>query len=189
MEIFYKIFFAFRFRVYYKYLKCATQLFFKIQGMKFGKNVNFSKFYVTWPHKVSIGSDCVIEHGVFFKHDGIWSKDYSILIGNNVFIGANTEFNVREKVVIGDDSLIASGCKFIDHDHGMSLDKLMRVQAGLEKEIVIGKNVWLGANVIVLKGVRIGEGAIVAAGAVVTKSIPSNEVWGGIPAKKINERS
>ena len=41
---------------------------------------------------------------------------------------------------------------------------------------------------IVLQGVKIGDGAVVAAGAVVTKDIPANEVWGGVPAKKIKDR-
>ena len=29
---------------------------------------------------------------------------------------------------------------------------------------------------------------MVAAGAVVTKDIPEFEIWGGVPAKKINDR-
>jgi acetyltransferase-like isoleucine patch superfamily enzyme len=33
--------------------------------------------------------------------------------------------------------------------------------------------------------VTIGENAIVGAGSVVTKSIPSNEIWAGNPAKRI----
>ena len=36
---------------------------------------------------------------------------------------------------------------------------------------------------------KIGDGAVVAAGAVVTKDIPSYEVWGGIPAKFIRKRT
>ena len=36
-----------------------------------------------------------------------------------------------------------------------------------------------------MKGVTIGAGAIVGAGSVVTKSIPSNVVVGGNPAKPI----
>ena len=42
---------------------------------------------------------------------------------------------------------------------------------------------WLGSRVMVLKGVQIGEDAVVAAGAVVTRSIPSKVVAGGVPAK------
>jgi len=54
--------------------------------------------------------------------------------------------------------------------------------------VVIGRDVWIGCHVVVLPGVTIGDHAVVAAGAVVTKSIPSGEMWGGVPAKKIGER-
>ena len=36
-----------------------------------------------------------------------------------------------------------------------------------------------------MAGVTIGEGALVAAGSIVTKSVPSNTVVGGNPAKVI----
>ena len=38
--------------------------------------------------------------------------------GRPRFLGRNCEFNVTGSVHIGDNALIASGCKFIDHDHG-----------------------------------------------------------------------
>jgi acetyltransferase-like isoleucine patch superfamily enzyme len=40
-----------------------------------------------------------------------------------------------------------------------------------------------------LPGVTIGEGAVVAAGAVVTKDADPYGIYGGVPAKKIGERS
>ena len=61
-------------------------------------------------------------------------------------------------------------------------------QIGKEMPIIIGRDVWIGCNVVVLKGSNIGNGAIVAAGSVVTKSISENEVWAGVPARKIGER-
>lgn len=121
------------------------------------------------------------------KVDGIYAPDIAIRIGNRVFIGNGCEFNIKQSIVVGDDCLIASGCRFIDHDHGME-PGLMCIQACPTEPIVISNNVWLGFNVQVLKGVCINEGAVVAAGAVVTKSIPSNEIWGGVPAKKIGIR-
>jgi maltose O-acetyltransferase len=54
---------------------------------------------------------------------------------------------------------------------------------------IIGDGVWIGANAIVLRGVKIGDGAVVAAGAVVTRDIPAYEIWGGIPARRIGERT
>ena len=49
--------------------------------------------------------------------------------------------------------------------------------------VIIEDDVMIGANSVILEGVRIGKGAVVAAGSVVTKSIPSGEVWAGNPAK------
>jgi acetyltransferase-like isoleucine patch superfamily enzyme len=45
----------------------------------------------------------------------------------------------------------------------------------------------MGVNVVVLAGVNIGDGAVIAAGSVVTKSVPSGQLWGGIPARLIRE--
>jgi len=54
---------------------------------------------------------------------------------------------------------------------------------------IIEDEVWIGAGAIILRGVRIEKGAIVAAGSVVTKNIPSYEIWGGVPAKFIRKRN
>jgi len=53
--------------------------------------------------------------------------------------------------------------------------------------IRIGNNVTVGAMAIIMSGVTIEDGAIVCAGAVVTKNcyIEKNQMWGGVPAKRI----
>jgi acetyltransferase-like isoleucine patch superfamily enzyme len=160
----------------------------RLRGMLIGRGTIMTSPRISWPHKVSLGKHCIIERGVIFKHDGIWSPGVSIRIGNEVFIGDGCEFNIRKGITIGDSSLIASGCRFIDHDHGVQSGSLIRSQAGPEREIRIGRDVWLGCNVVILKGVYIGDGAVVGAGAVVTKSIPSGEIWAGIPARGIGNR-
>ena len=43
-------------------------------------------------------------------------------------------------------------------------------------------------GVVVLPGVVIGDNAIIGALSLVTKDIPSNEVWGGVPAKLLYKR-
>ena len=187
-NVFQKGMFVFRFRMAGKILSMFRNLWYSLQGMEIGKGTSLPKIYVTWPHQISIGRNCNIEHSVYFKYDGIWKDGTSINIKDNVFIGSGCEFNIRKYIEIGDNSLIASGCRFIDHDHGTDRKVLMREQSGPEKEIVIGTDVWIGCNAVILKGVRIGDGAIIAAGAVVNKSIPAYEIWGGIPAKKIGER-
>lgn len=53
-----------------------------------------------------------------------------------------------------------------------------------------GAIICAGAKVLCKEGIlNIGENAIVAANAVLLNSIGDNEIWGGIPAKKIGERN
>ncbi len=164
-------------------------IYWRLLGMSIGVGSPLPKIFVTWPHQVVIGDNCILEHHIYFKFDGIYKSGSSIKIGDRTFIGSGCEFNVRRAVLIGNNCLIASGCRFIDHDHNISGTGAFPPIDGVEEEINIKNHVWIGANVIILKGVTIGEGAVVAAGAVVTKSIPSNEIWAGVPAKKINYRN
>jgi acetyltransferase-like isoleucine patch superfamily enzyme len=50
----------------------------------------------------------------------------------------------------------------------------------------IDDGVWIGANAVVLRGVRIGARSVIAAGAIVTKDVPPQELWGGVPAKRLS---
>lgn len=159
-----------------------------ILGAQIGAGTILKKTYVTWPHQIYLGKDCILEHDISFKFDDAWQPGPNIQIMDRVFVGSGCEFNIRHGIKIGSDSLIASGCRFVDHDHGISLGSPIGAQPGPGGSIELGYDVWLGCNVIVLKGVIIGDGAVVAAGAVVTKSILPNEIWAGMPAKKIGQR-
>lgn len=104
-------------------------------------------------------------------------------IGNNCFIGANVSFDgIRPDLVeIGDNSLITSGCCILTHffspeDKNFYLGK-----------VKIGDCVFIGMNTLTVNAVSIGDNAVIAAGSVVTKDIPSNEMWGGVPAKFIRK--
>jgi acetyltransferase-like isoleucine patch superfamily enzyme len=162
----------------------------RLLGMHIGPGTFLPKIHVTWPHQVSLGANCVLEHDVYFKYDGIWAPGPSLIIHDRVFIGFGCEFNMKRRIEIGADCLIASGCKFIDHDHALTRrDVPMREQTtGHEAEIILSPDVWLGVNAVILKGVHIGRGAVVAAGAVVTGNIQDYEIWAGVPARKIGDR-
>jgi Acetyltransferase (isoleucine patch superfamily) len=188
-HIAYQSIFIIRFRYLRKGMNYLRTIKLRLSGMKIGKHTSLSPCFVTWPHQISIGENCLIEHGVYFHYDGIYSAGTSICIGNNVFIGNYTEFNITDKISVGDNCLIASGCKFIDHTHGFKYGQLTNLQVSSEKAIFIEEDVWLGCNVVVLKGVTIGKGAVVGASSLVNKSIPPYEIWGGVPAKKIGVRN
>jgi len=67
---------------------------------------------------------------------------------------------------------------------------LMNPNAGHQsgRDVVIGKNCWIGMNAIILPGVVLGDHTIVGAGSVVTHSFPEGwAVIAGNPAKKIRD--
>lgn len=139
--------------------------------------------------ELSIGSK--LEIGSFFMSAGpcyIKCTENAICkIGSKVFINHNCSITCVEEISIGNNCNIANNVVIVDHDHNMGENG---VEDGFESSAVhIGENVWIGANTTILKGVSIGDGAVIAAGAVVNQNIPSHEIWGGVPAKKIKNLS
>jgi maltose O-acetyltransferase len=51
----------------------------------------------------------------------------------------------------------------------------------------IGSGCWLGAGVIIVPGVEVGAGCVIAAGAVVASDLPANGLYGGVPARRIDD--
>lgn len=114
----------------------------------------------------------------------------NIYIGNNTYInGGELVAGKNSKITIGDNCLISYNIHFrtITHKYDKS-DVLIREQGCIERDIVIGNNVWIGYGTQVLGGVVIGDNNIIGAGSIVTKNIPDNEVWAGVPAKFIKKR-
>jgi len=108
--------------------------------------------------------------------------DGHLSIGEKTFVNKGSVIACMDSITIGNDVLIADHVSIYDHDHG-----LVNRSEYTTKPVVIADKVWLGSHSVVLKGVCIGKGSIVAAGSVVTKNIPSYEIWGGIPAKFIRK--
>lgn len=110
--------------------------------------------------KVSIGDHSVINFGCLI--DG---RKYTIQTGANVSIGPEATI-----LTLGHDP---QSPDFAD-------------QGG---NVIIGDRVWIGYRALIMPGVTIGDGAVVAAGAVVTKDVEPFTIVGGVPAKKIGDRS
>jgi acetyltransferase-like isoleucine patch superfamily enzyme len=184
----YKIFFLLRVKWKNRIGSITRRFFYQIQGMEIGERTNMPSIQVTWPHQVKIGKRCNLEKGIIFNFDSICKNGPHIMIGNDTFIGRAVECNIQSGLSIGNQVLIGSGAKFIDHDHGTAISPEIKIQKSAKQEIYIGNDVWIGSNAIVLKGCIIEDGAIIAAGSVVNSRVPSMEIWGGVPAKKISTR-
>ena len=119
-------------------------------------------------------------------------EKYLLEIGENVEINDDVHIGATEKIIIGDNVLIASKVYISDHNHGsykgeeqdspMSIPKKRKIYSS---PIKIEKNVWIGEFVSILQGVTIGEGAIIGTMSVVTKDIPPYTIAVGSPAKPI----
>ena len=88
-------------------------------------------------------------------------------------------------ITLGHNVHITDGVRFETHDGGTLLFRDQIPDLEITKPITIGDNVYIGNNVIILPGVSIGDNVIIGAGAIVTKSIPSNSVAVGVPARVI----
>ena len=115
-------------------------------------------------------------------------RDAGATIGENVTINAIDILGSEPYLVeIGDNTYFSGATtRLLTHDGGtMQLHYMGITDKKFDNlgKIIIGKNCFIGHNSIILKNVRIGDNVIVGAGAVVTKSIPSNSVVAGVPAK------
>lgn len=91
-------------------------------------------------------------------------------------------------ISIGNHCLISSNVSFINHDGATWVFREKDCEFNnLYKfgRIEIKDNCFIGMRSIILPGVVINSDSIIAAGSVVTKNVPSGEVWGGVPAKLI----
>ena len=163
--------------------------YWRLLGMQVGRRTRLATLRVTWPHRIRIGNACSLEHDIYLKVAGGYSEKIGIDIGDGCFIGSGCEFNALSLIQIGASCLIASGTRFIDHDHGMEQDVPMKEQSEPSADILVGSDVWIGVNCVILKGVSIGSGAIVAAGSVVTRPIPAFAIVAGVPARILRFRS
>jgi len=115
------------------------------------------------------------------------SYPQNILIGDSVSIAPGTWLGASSEgsITIGDRCAIAAGTRFVTPTHDYNVLPVSSV--GINKSIVVGKDVWIGTAAMILPGVTIHDGAVVAAGAVVTKDVPPDCVVGGVPARVIKK--
>ena len=109
----------------------------------------------------------------------------SIRIGPNSIIGPFTTLDGRATLTVGRNVNIAGEVLTIGGHHEVDSP----TAEGILGSVVIEDNAWIAMRATILPGVTVGEGAYVAAGAVVNRDVEPYTLVGGVPAKKIRERS
>lgn len=179
-----------------------------LDKVKLGYNFILSKFQ--YPHQRFIrqplilrGSELInlgqqLTTGFYCRIEAFISSDNNspkINFGKNIQLNDYVHISAIHSVEIGDDVLMASHVYISDNSHGSysgdendtdpTIPPIKR--SYYVAPVKIGNRVWLGEGVIVMPGVTIGDGAIIGAHSVVNKSIPSNCIAVGAPAKIVKQ--
>lgn len=139
------------------------------------------KFFYKYICYMEIGKNVVIYYGAEIR------APWNISIEEGTIIGDKCVLDGRFGIQIGKNVNFSTGAWLWTLQHDVQDPKFGIKNQG--KRIVIHDRAWLSNRVILLPGAEIGEGAVVAAGAVVTKSLESYSIYGGVPAKKIGDRN
>lgn len=156
------------------------------------KNIRDAYLSIFKWRRFSIGKNFHAGRDVF-----LWAK-HGISIGNNFYIG---KYSIIEcDAQIGNNVIFANQVSLIgryDHHYqqiGVPIRLASQIRdtdydwKGLNQQIIIEDDVWVGLGSIILSGVTIGTGSIIAAGSVVTKNVEPYSIFGGNPARKIRNR-
>jgi len=119
----------------------------------------------------------IIKHGKMTKYNFIVQYPQNLKLGRNIDIGEFTYINSHFGVEIYNLVEIGSHCSIYSHS---TIDSK-------KGKVVLKKNCRVGTHSTIMPNVTVGENSIVAAYSFVTKDIPKNEIWAGIPAKKIRK--
>ena len=113
-----------------------------------------------------------------------------IEIGNRVIIRPacmlfGESATLSTSISIEDDVMLGAGVHIYINNHKFDRQDIPFIDQGYypDESVIIKKGSWIGANAILLPGITIGENTVIGAGSVVTKSIPSNVVAAGNPAR------
>ena len=109
-----------------------------------------------------------------------------LICGERAFIGAGC--NIRASggtISIGAHAMVSQHVSIVAANHSVASGKIYHDLDWDQDRtgVSIGENCWIGAHSTVLPGVSIGRNSVIGAGSVVTKDVPPNEIWLGVPAR------
>lgn len=159
---------------------------------------------ILYPHvvvyqNVLIGKNCIIHANTTIGSDGfrfnydqeshlkVWHFG-GVIIEDSVEIGSNTSIDqgTFSPTIIGQGSKIDNQVH-IAHNCRLGKGVIICGQSGLAGSVTLEDNVVLGGAVNVAPNVKIGKGAQIAGMSGVTGHVPEKAIYGGHPARPLNE--
>ena len=163
------------------------------------------KIVVSNPQKLYIRDNVVVCRGVNFNLDTgkceisddvhlskdviLFARNAEINIGSGSYLNHSVEIIAYgSDIVLGKNVRIGMSTILTTFNYHTSTKASFNKNLGESRKVIIEDDVWIGAKCVILPGVIIKKGAIVGAGAVVTHTVETNCIVGGVPAKVINVR-
>ena len=161
-----------------------------------------------WFHFVTISTSWLPDLRPVLRLRGYLSRPSFKSCGGNFQVARNVTINFTNRMEIGTDVFIATGCwlhaageifledevqlgpyaVLVTGDH-TQVDGSYRFGPRKLAPIRIGEGAWVAAHATVTKGVVVGRGAVVAANSVATRDIPPFGIAAGVPARVIPKHS
>jgi len=115
----------------------------------------------------------IIKHGKLTKYNYIVQYPENLKLGKNFDIGTFTYINSHFGVEISDNVQMGSHCSIYSHS---TIDSK-------KGKVILKRNCKIGSHSTIMPNVTIGENSVIAAYSFVTKNVPKNQIWAGVPAK------
>lgn len=132
----------------------------------------------------TIGPGLQTGHGAVIREENriganlqIWSGstiDYGCVLGDDILI--HNQVYIPQFTVVEDGVFLAPGVKIANDKYPMKKMDL--------KGPTIKRGARIGMGSVLNPEITIGENAYIASGSMVTKDVPSREIWMGNPARK-----
>lgn len=158
---------------YYHFLKNQKKVYLsEFRGCTIGEN-SYDNGAVVWrwlpEARLTIGKYCSLAHGVeLFLDSGFHNS------------GMVTTFPLFSELY-----------KYLPRDQkigdGWTKEQFF-AHVTKKTSIQIANDVWIGTNAMIMPGISIADGAIILPGSVVSSDIGPYQIFGGVPARKINQR-
>lgn len=131
-----------------------------------------------------------VSQAAFVADNAVVLGQVSIAPGASIWYNAVVRGDV-EQIKIGECTNIQDGA-ILHGDPGQPtiLEEYVTVgHRAVVHSAYIERGSLIGIGAVVLDGVRVGAGSIIGAGSVVTKDVPPNSLFVGVPAKKLRDIS
>ena len=175
-------------------------------GETISKHMRLVKYF--WFHLITLATGWLPDLRPVMRIRGFLLRPSFKSCGRNLQVARRVTINFSNRMEIGRDVYIATGC-WIHAWGGVVVED--EVQLGPYSVLVTGDHTlkdgsyrhgpsslapirlcqgsWLAAHAVVTKGVTLGRGALIAANSLATRNIPDFAIAAGVPARIIKEKS